>query len=70
LLSNNEGSKNEVRKIRFEGNNSFPAPELRKHMKTKEKGIFSWITKSGLVAPSRIVPVASFCGSPDGCPIT
>ena len=42
-----EGSKNEVRKIRFEGNNSFTDPELRKEMKTKEKGWFSWLTKSG-----------------------
>lgn len=42
-----EGSKNEVRKIRFEGNNNFTANELRKEMKTKEKGWFSWLTKSG-----------------------
>ncbi len=42
-----EGSKNEVRRIRFEGNNTFTDPELRKEMKTKEKGFFSWITKSG-----------------------
>lgn len=42
-----EGAKNEVRKIRFEGNNNFTDPELRKEMKTKEKGWFSWITKSG-----------------------
>jgi outer membrane protein insertion porin family len=42
-----EGSKNEIRKIRFEGNNSFTDPELRKEMKLKEKGWFSWLTKSG-----------------------
>jgi outer membrane protein insertion porin family len=42
-----EGSKNEVRKIRFEGNNTFTDPELRKEMKVKEKGWFSWLTKSG-----------------------
>ncbi len=42
-----EGSKNEVRRIRFEGNNTFTTPELRKEMKTKEKGWFSWLTKSG-----------------------
>jgi outer membrane protein insertion porin family len=42
-----EGSKNEVRKIRFEGNNNFTDPELRKEMKTKPKGWFSWLTKSG-----------------------
>jgi len=42
-----EGSKNEIRRIRFEGNNVFTANELRKEMKTKPKGFFSWITKSG-----------------------
>ena len=42
-----EGSKNEVRKIRFEGNSAFTTPELKKEMKTKEKGWFSWLTKSG-----------------------
>lgn len=42
-----EGGKNEVRKIRFEGNSVFTGPELRKEMKTKPKGWFSWLTKSG-----------------------
>lgn len=42
-----EGQKNEVRKIRFEGNHAFTDPELRKEMKVKEKGFFSWLTKSG-----------------------
>jgi outer membrane protein insertion porin family len=42
-----EGGKNEIRKIRFEGNNAFTDPELRKEMKVKEKGWFSWLTKSG-----------------------
>ena len=42
-----EGAKNEVRKIRFEGNTKFTTPELKKEMKTKEKGWFSWLTKSG-----------------------
>ena len=42
-----EGAKNEVRKIKFEGNNSFTDLELRKNMKVREKGLFSWITKSG-----------------------
>ncbi len=42
-----EGQKNEVRKITFEGNNSFTDLELRKEMKVKEKGWFSWLTKSG-----------------------
>ena len=42
-----EGSKNEVRKISFEGNTVFTTSELKKEMKTKEKGWFSWLTKSG-----------------------
>jgi outer membrane protein insertion porin family len=42
-----EGGKNEIRKIRFEGNTAFTDPELRKEMKVKEKGWFSWLTKSG-----------------------
>lgn len=42
-----EGTKNEIRKIRFEGNTVFTDPELRKEMKVKEKGWFSWLTKSG-----------------------
>jgi outer membrane protein insertion porin family len=42
-----EGTKNEIRKIRFEGNQAFTDPELRKEMKVKEKGWFSWLTKSG-----------------------
>lgn len=42
-----EGTKNEVRKIRFEGVHAFTDPELRKEMKVKEKGWFSWLTKSG-----------------------
>lgn len=42
-----EGGKSEVRKIRFEGNNSFDEKTLRKEMKTKPKGLFSWLSKSG-----------------------
>lgn len=42
-----EGSKNEIRRIRFEGNRAFTDLELRKEMKVKPKGWFSWLTKSG-----------------------
>jgi outer membrane protein insertion porin family len=49
-----EGTKNEVRKIRFEGNNTFTDPELRKEMKTKEKGWFSWLTKSGRIESDQL----------------
>ncbi|MCW1887600.1 outer membrane protein assembly factor BamA [Luteolibacter flavescens] len=42
-----EGGKNEIRDIRFEGNSVFDGRTLRKQMKVKEKGFFSWISKSG-----------------------
>ncbi len=42
-----EGGKNLVRNINFEGNTVFSDKTLRKEMKTEEKGIFSFVTKSG-----------------------
>ncbi len=45
----NEGVKSEVRRIRFEGNEAFSDVELRREMETKQKGIFSFITKSGRI---------------------
>ncbi|MGJ8678565.1 MAG: outer membrane protein assembly factor BamA [Akkermansiaceae bacterium] len=44
-----EGARAEVRKIRFEGNSSIPSHELRNEMKTKQKGWFSFFTKSGRI---------------------
>ena len=44
-----EGGKNIVRKIRFEGNTTFTDTDLKKEMETKEKGIFSFLTKSGQI---------------------
>ncbi|MFZ9937546.1 MAG: outer membrane protein assembly factor BamA [Luteolibacter sp.] len=49
-----EGQKNEIRKIRFEGNTIFSDNELRKEMKTKPKGWFSWLTKSGRIETDRL----------------
>ncbi|KAB2638665.1 MAG: outer membrane protein assembly factor BamA [Verrucomicrobia bacterium] len=49
-----EGSKNEIRRIRFEGNKVFTDPELRKEMKVKPKGWFSWLTKSGRFESSQL----------------
>lgn len=42
-----EGEKSEIDQIRFEGNDTLSEAELRKEMKTKEKGWFSWFDKSG-----------------------
>lgn len=42
-----EGSKNEIRKIRFEGVTVFTDAELKKEMKTKPKNWLSWLTKAG-----------------------
>lgn len=44
-----EGAKSEVRNIRFVGNNVYDDRTLRKEMKTKEKGFFSFLTKSGRI---------------------
>ncbi len=44
-----EGEKSEVYKIRFEGNSALKDTDLRKEMNTKEKGWFSWFTKSGRI---------------------
>lgn len=49
-----EGQKNEIRKIRFEGNQAFTTAELRKEMKTKPKGWFSWLTKSGRIEGNQL----------------
>lgn len=45
----NEGTKSEVRKIRFQGNQAFKEQDLKREMETKQKGIFSFITKSGRI---------------------
>ena len=42
-----EGQKSIVRKIKFAGNNNIASHTLRNLMKTKQKGIFSFVTKSG-----------------------
>ncbi|NNC88487.1 MAG: outer membrane protein assembly factor BamA, partial [Akkermansiaceae bacterium] len=49
-----EGDKSEVRKIRFEGNQVFSDVELRREMKTKQKGPLSFLTKSGRINPQTL----------------
>lgn len=42
-----EGEKVLIESINFEGNNAYTDKELKKLMKTTEKGFFSWLTSSG-----------------------
>ena len=42
-----EGSKMRIKNIFFEGNTVFSDKQLKKQMRTSEKGFFSWITSSG-----------------------
>lgn len=42
-----EGQKNEIRDIKFEGNSVFDDRTLRRQMSVKEKGLLSFLTKSG-----------------------
>ena len=49
-----EGSKNIIRKIRFEGNYACTGPELSKEMKTKPKSWLSWLTKSNRIEPDQL----------------
>lgn len=44
-----EGREVSMNHIRFVGNHQFEAEQLRQMMKTKERGIFTWITKSGRI---------------------
>ncbi|MFP6866799.1 MAG: POTRA domain-containing protein, partial [Roseibacillus sp.] len=49
-----EGVKSHVRKIRFEGNHAFSHVELRREMQTKQKGLLSFITKSGRIDAEKL----------------
>lgn len=50
-----EGEKVRIREIRFEGNAAFPARKLKGVMKTKEKGIFSFVTGRGTMKPEQLI---------------
>jgi outer membrane protein insertion porin family len=49
VLEIRENDRLYIRSIAFEGNEAFPAKELKKLMSTSEKGFFSFITDSGLL---------------------
>lgn len=44
-----EGEKVLIKTISFEGAAAFPDKKLKKMIKTKEKGFFSWLTSSGVL---------------------
>ncbi len=44
-----EGKKTYIKKIRFVGNRKIRSKDLKKVMETKERGLFSWITSSGVL---------------------
>ncbi len=44
-----EGREMSMNHIEFVGNHRFDSEQLRQVMKTKERGIFTWITKSGRI---------------------
>jgi outer membrane protein insertion porin family len=44
-----EGEKVFIKEIRFAGNESFKDSKLQKVMGTKEKGLLSWFTDSGVL---------------------
>lgn len=45
----NEGREVSMNGIEFEGNKAFDDEQLRQLMKTKERGFFTWFTKSGRI---------------------
>jgi len=49
IFSIQEGAKSEVRKIFFEGASEITPPELKRVLNTKQKGFFSFLTKSGKI---------------------
>jgi outer membrane protein insertion porin family len=49
-----EGEKNKIKKIEFEGNTVFSDKQLKKIIKTSEEGWFSWITSSGAYNPEQL----------------
>lgn len=49
-----EEKKVYITRIQFEGNETFDPKELKKVMETSEKGLFTWITKSGVLDQKKL----------------
>jgi len=54
VISIIENEKLFIRKINFEGNRAFTSRELRKMMTTKERGIFHFLTDSGVLKEEQL----------------
>lgn len=50
-----EGREVSMNEITFKGNKYFDGEQLRQVMKTKERGIFTWVTKSGRVDREQVL---------------
>ncbi|MCX7981291.1 MAG: outer membrane protein assembly factor BamA [Syntrophales bacterium] len=44
-----------IKKISFEGNHTFKEKELKKLMKTEERGLFSWFTDAGILKRDQLL---------------
>ncbi len=49
IFTIDEGIKNTIRKVQFEGNTAFDHNQLKKEIKTRKKGLFSFVTNSGTI---------------------
>lgn len=49
-----EGREMSMDHIRFVGNHAFDSKQLRQIMETKERGLFTWITKSGRINREKV----------------
>ena len=58
-----EGAKIYIKEIAFVGNHSFSSKVLNDVIKTSEKGIFSWLTESGLMKMEQLSQDAASIGS-------
>ena len=54
ILTIDEGLQTEVRHIKFRGNNAYKSHVLQGEMVTKEKGILSFLTKSGRIDVTKL----------------
>ncbi|MGA1868657.1 MAG: outer membrane protein assembly factor BamA [bacterium] len=54
IISIEENKKLKIREISFHGNNSFSKKELLKQIKTKEAGVFSFLSGSGILNPDEL----------------